>query len=107
MYYIYVIGPDEPPVKIGITGDYEQRLKSLQTGHSQKLHIHYLEEVEIGLARLYEGIIHKNLKLQQTHGEWFNIPIEDAINEIKWCSIRYGNETNIANKLKMGVIKRY
>ena len=103
-YFIYVIGPKDPPIKIGITGDCEQRLKSLQTGHSQKLYIHYREPVDKKIAKLYEGIIHKNLKHNQTHGEWFDIPIEDAINEIKWCLIRYENEENLIFKKKSGLI---
>lgn len=103
-YFIYVIGPKEPPIKIGITGDCEQRLKSLQTGHSQRLHIHYKEQVDKKIAKLYEGIIHQNLKHKQTHGEWFDISIEDAINEIKWCLIRYENEENIVYKKKAGLL---
>ena len=103
-YYIYVIGPKEPPIKIGITGNCEQRLKSLQTGHSQRLFIHHRELVDRKNAKLYEGIIHKNLKHNQTHGEWFNISIDDAINEIKWCFIRYENEQNLAYKKRAGLI---
>lgn len=105
--YIYVIGPDQPPVKIGVTTDSNIRLKAIQTGNSQKLHIHYMEEVNSEHAYLYEKIIHRNLKLNNTHGEWFDIPIQDAIDEIKWCLIRYENETNLANKIKNGSIKRY
>lgn len=105
--YIYVIGPDKPPIKIGVTTDLDIRLKAIQTGNSQKLQVHYIEEVDPNHAYLYEKIIHKNLKLQNTHGEWFDISIEDAINEIKWCLIRYENEINLANKIKHGSIKRY
>ena len=91
-HYVYVIGPKEPPIKIGISKNCSKRLKSLQTGHSQKLLLHYSEIVDPKLARVFERIIHKNLNLQKTHGEWFNIPIEDAISEVKWAIMRYSNE---------------
>ena len=101
-HFVYVIGPKEPPIKIGISKDCSKRLKSLQTGHSQKLLIHYTEPVSPELARVFERIIHKNLYLQKTHGEWFNLPIEDAINEVKWAIIRYSDEPNLRQRFKNG-----
>lgn len=91
-HFVYVIGPAEPPIKIGISKNCDKRLKSLQTGHSQKLLLHYSEPVDPKLARVFERIVHKNLSLQKTQGEWFNIPIEDAINEVKWAIMRYSDE---------------
>jgi len=104
-YFIYVIGPKEPPIKIGITGDINQRLRSLQTGHSSKLFVHHQEEItDSKTAKLFEGIIHKNLKHLQTHGEWFNLSIEDAINHVKWCIIRYENEPNLSYRKRAGLL---
>ena len=61
-HFVYVIGPAEPPIKIGISKNCEKRVKSLQTGHSQKLLLHYAEPVSPELARVFEQIIHKNLR---------------------------------------------
>jgi hypothetical protein len=104
-YYIYVIGPKEPPIKIGITGNLNQRLRSLQTGHDKELFIHHSEEVlDNKTARIFESILHKNLKYRQTYGEWFDISIQDAIEHIKWCIIRYGDDSNIHYKNKAGLL---
>ena len=99
-HFVYVIGPAEPPIKIGISKNCEKRVKSLQTGHSQKLLLHYAEPVSPELARVFEQIIHNNLRLQKTQGEWFNISVEDAINEIKWAIIRYSEEPNLKQQFK-------
>lgn len=99
-YFIYVIGPENPPIKIGITNNCNRRLKSLQTGHSQKLLIHHQESVNKELAKTFESIIHKNLKIKKTHGEWFNISVEQAINEIKYVLIRYQDEIGLKHRHK-------
>lgn len=104
-YYIYVIGPKEPPIKIGITGDLNQRLRNLQTGHGKELFIHHYETIaDSKTAKLFESIIHKNLKHLQTYGEWFDISIEDAIDHVKWCIIRYENEPNLLFKKRAGLL---
>lgn len=89
MNYIYVIGGTEKPYKIGITRNLEQRLKNLQTGHPYELKIHYKEEIPESQVRLIEQTIHKTIKHKQTHGEWFDISLEDAISEVKFAKIRY------------------
>jgi predicted GIY-YIG superfamily endonuclease len=98
--FLYVIGPLKPPIKIGITKNCEKRLMNLQTGHSEKLFIHHREPIDSGLAKTFESIIHENLRLKRTHGEWFNISIDEAINEIKWALIRYENEPGLKHRYK-------
>jgi predicted GIY-YIG superfamily endonuclease len=99
-YFIYVIGPDNPPLKIGITNNCERRLRSLQTGHCEKLKIYHQEPVDRNLAKTFESIVHHNLKLKRTHGEWFNITVEQAINEIKFVLIRYSDEIGLKDRFK-------
>ena len=89
MAYVYVIGSTEKPYKIGITGNLEQRLKNLQTGHPYELKIHYIEEIPESQVKLIEQKIHKTIKHKQTHGEWFDISLDDAISEVKFARIRY------------------
>jgi hypothetical protein len=95
MNYIYVIGGTNKPYKIGITGNLEQRLKNLQTGHPYELKIHYIEEIPESQVRLLEQTIHKTIKYRKTHGEWFDIELEDAIAEVKHARIRYLKDENI------------
>lgn len=89
MAYVYVIGGTEKPYKIGITNNPERRLKNLQTGHPFELKIHHIEQIPESQVRLIEQTIHKTIKHKQTHGEWFDISLEDAISEVKFARIRY------------------
>jgi hypothetical protein len=88
MKYIYVIASStNGPSKIGISEKPSKRLKQLQTGHAEKLFLYHSEAVEN--ARLYEGLFHKNLNHKRTHGEWFDLNVEDAIAHIQFTLIEY------------------
>lgn len=104
-HYIYVISSKQSPVKIGITHDCQRRLKSLQTGHSEKLQVHHQEPVDKSKARILEHIIHKQLRLKRSHGEWFNITVEEAIKEIQYCIIRYIEDPLLEYKYRNNLIR--
>lgn len=89
MSFIYVIGGKHKPYKIGITNNPNRRLKNLQTGHPNKLSIHYTEEIPDSCVKLLEKLIHKNVGRYKTHGEWFDIELNEAIAEVKFARIRY------------------
>ena len=95
MSYLYVIGGNVKPYKIGITTNPERRLKNLQTGHPHKLRIHYKEEIPDNQVRLLEQTIHRVIKHRQTHGEWFDIDLDQAISEVKYARIRYLKDEDI------------
>lgn len=42
-FFVYAIGPENGPVKIGFTNDLKKRLKAIQTGNPQKVEIFYSE----------------------------------------------------------------
>jgi len=90
--YIYIIGCDRPPYKVGISKYPEKRLKQLQTGHPRKLYIHSLTETDSLKTREIESIIHKTLKFQNTNGEWFDVDLDDLMAEINFAMIRYYND---------------
>ena len=92
MSYIYVIGGTDKPYKIGISNDPKRRLKDLQTGHPNKLKIHYKEKVPTDQVRLIEQTIHKTINHRRTHGEWFDLELDQAIAEVKFARIRYVKE---------------
>lgn len=104
-YYIYIISSKNSPVKIGITHDCEERLRNLQTGHSEKLTIHHRELVDKNKARILEQIIHKQLNYKRTHGEWFDISIDDAIKQVQWCLIRFEDDPLLEYKFKNNLIR--
>lgn len=98
--YIYIIGSDNPPYKVGISKDPQKRLKSLQTGHPQKLRIHLLKETDSAKTKLLESAIHHNMKLYRTNGEWFNLPLEKIHSEIEFALIRYEDDPLLSMRVK-------
>lgn len=94
--FIYIIGSNEAsaigPYKIGFSKNPETRLRSLQTGNSDKLKVLYTENIDKTRVRFIESQIHTNLKHRQIKGEWFNISLESAILEVKYANIRYSHE---------------
>jgi|HigsolmetaGSP12D_1036236.scaffolds.fasta_scaffold01876_5 T5orf172 domain. len=98
--YIYVIASrEEGPVKIGYSDDPSRRLKQLQTGHPETLRIFYQEEIGYGRrkASLLERIIHKQNVHKRLKGEWYDLTVENAILEVQYAIIRFGEDGNLYN----------
>jgi hypothetical protein len=90
--FIYVISAHEQgPCKIGFAKDCEKRLRQLQTGHPDRLHIRYREEFAPEQVRGIEKIIHETVRLQRQRGEWFSLSVADAILEVQFARIRHGD----------------
>jgi hypothetical protein len=102
--YIYVIGGDEPPFKVGISKDPTKRLKNLQTGHPYPIRIHSLTETCVTKTKLLETVIHRNLKHLRTSGEWFDVPVKDLILEVQYVIMRYGEDPILKTLLKHKII---
>lgn len=82
MIYFIQAGPSGP-IKIGFSRDVHARLRGLQEGHYEELHIVATVEGGMGLER----VLHRQLKGEECHraGEWFdltNADISDIIREI-------------------------
>lgn len=90
--FIYVIGPKEGPQKIGLSGDVEKRLSTLQTGSPVDLMIHHKEPVETKQVRKLEKKIHRELNHKRIKGEWFDYSPEDAKAFVIFFVIRYGED---------------
>lgn len=90
--YVYIIASNSNgPVKIGHSKDPQKRLKQLQTGHSDKLSLYHMEEFDgLEKAKLFEKIIHKNINYQNRSGEWFNLTVDKAKNQLIHAVIYYG-----------------
>lgn len=87
--YIYVIGTDKKPYKIGFSNNPKRRLKDLQTGHPNQLTIHYIEAIPKDQVKSIEKSIHEVLRPHREKGEWFNLELHEAIAEVKFARIRY------------------
>ncbi len=90
--YLYVIGPNEGPQKIGLSENVQRRLKNLQTGHPHKLHIHHFEEVPRKQVRAIEKRIHTELNYKKLKGEWFDITKQEAIEFLIYFNILLNEE---------------
>lgn len=75
--YVYLIQAGtkkNSPVKIGMTNNYESRIKTLQTGNHQVLRFLAVIKCESrSHARRVESTLHHILKSQNILGEWFKI----------------------------------
>lgn len=89
MSYIYIIGSNSSPYKIGFSKEPQKRLKSLQTGHPFKLSLLYTKEVSDQEVKNIEKQIHRVIGYKKSNGEWFNISLEEAISEVNFAVIRY------------------
>lgn len=69
--YVYVIGAEGQPVKIGIALDPEKRLKAIQNGFPHRLRIYAQVEAFGGLAPRVEREAHRMLADHRMNGEWF------------------------------------
>lgn len=98
--YIYIIGADQPPYKVGISKDPQRRLKNLQTGHPQKLRIHDLKETNAEKTKLLESAIHYHLKHHRTHGEWFNMSLENIMLEVEYALMRYEEDPILRTRVR-------
>lgn len=101
---IYIIGPVQGPFKIGYAADARSRLSNLQVGQAVELLIHYEEKVESGRAKIIEKLIHRQLGHNRIRGEWFDIPLADAIAEVKYAVIRWEGEDALPFKFKHRLI---
>jgi hypothetical protein len=88
---MYVIGSSEDgPCKLGISVNPDRRLTQLQTGHAARLHLYHQEPVPAPKARLYEQLLHRDVGYERAVGEWFNLTVEEAIAQIQFTLIHYG-----------------
>ena len=76
--FIYAIGTTESRQKIGYSGNPEERLKTLQTGNPETLHLHYQFEIDEEIAEKYERFIHREYNHKRVKGEWFNMTPEEV-----------------------------
>lgn len=97
---IYIIGPEGGPYKIGYAADPKSRLSNLQVGQAVEIKLHYSEETDTEKAKVIEKIIHKTLAHKRVRGEWFNIPLDEAIGEVKYAFIRWEEEPSLSFRFK-------
>lgn len=78
------------PVKLGISKAPERRVRQLQTGHAQRLHLFHTEPVAAASARMLEGLLHKSYNHVRLSGEWFDMTADEAIASVRFILIEHG-----------------
>jgi len=106
MLYVYAIGDEQNNVKVGISKNPKQRLRSIQTGHPYKLHILFTEEFDCSRKHILriERKLHFELSTQykKEKGEWFYISptqLESLKKHIIFFRIRYEDESTVGHAL--------
>lgn len=91
--FVYVIASsEEGPVKIGFSKDVSKRLRQLQTGHAEKLHVFHKRALDKKHALIVEKAVHDTLKHSRRQGEWFALDVENAILEVDFAVITFASE---------------
>lgn len=77
--FVYAIGSEDGPVKVGITSNLLSRLRSLQNGSASKLDLIWVFTAHRRQEALdLERWFHENHVGCRLEGEWFNITAEEA-----------------------------
>lgn len=102
--FIYVICESLDPTssKIGISKNPDRRVRQLQTGHPLPLVVFHREEIADEKVRGLERLIHRLLAHHRMKGEWFALPPEAAVQEVRHALIRYGDEEDVQLRLNGG-----
>jgi Meiotically up-regulated gene 113 len=93
--YLYILGSDKPPYKVGISRDPLRRLRAIQTGHPESLKIHHLISTKVEKTKSLEKAIHRNLRHLSHRGEWFHLELGKLILELDYVMIRYGDDPTL------------
>jgi len=80
-HYLYVIGTDDGPTKIGSSNSPEPRLRAFQR-EGRKASLAGVWPVERKMVLAVERYVHWQLRERHIRGEWFNVTREAAAQEI-------------------------
>lgn len=84
--YLYLITSESGLVKIGTSKSPEERLRTLQTGSPEKLHLSFLIELpDPKAAYQLESQLHLYYAFYRKDGEWYRISASSIIKDIEYC----------------------
>lgn len=88
LMYIYAIGTEHRQ-KIGFSKDPAARLRHLQTGNAEELHLHGSIEVPENRVKLLERFLHKDMNYRRVKGEWFNLTKAEVVEYLSFAEITW------------------
>jgi hypothetical protein len=80
--YVYVIGSQSGPCKVGYSVDTERRLKDIQRPKTQRIQIFGKWPLGHATALAVERYAHWLLRDKQISGEWFDVTAEEAADAV-------------------------
>lgn len=84
MVFIYIIGPEGGPYKIGISGNVNERIEAIQATSPVKVFLFSARRLDSRFDAVgFERQVHSSLKEHRLHNEWFNCGLETAKNAIR------------------------
>ena len=86
--YVYVVGPEIGPKKIGIAKNVRSRLSQYKTHNTQNVKLLFSINCPKDKAKRIEKSVHQALKERRVHGEWFNVSVEEAKAAIRDAAAR-------------------
>lgn len=89
--FIYLIGPDEGPQKIGHSMVPSRRLKQFQASHDGPLYLLGQWPVGKAIGLAVERYVHWKLRERHYRGEWFSVSREEAVAAIEAGISEAGN----------------
>ena len=87
--YLYCIANSSGECKFGFSGEPLKRLRALQTGSSETLHLIETVCVPEDRVREFERILHKEFAHLRVRGEWFRCTGEEGAAYLTWFGIHY------------------
>lgn len=85
--YVYLIGPDDGPYKIGHCTNISMRLTSLQCGNWQELKVQHSITVPMFTAVSAERVMHTRFKDHRIRGEWFDAKLDTLVRQLNAVAI--------------------
>ncbi|MGW9238031.1 GIY-YIG nuclease family protein [[Kitasatospora] papulosa] len=94
--WVYAVSSDDDPkvIKIGVAGDIERRIKTLQTGAASRIVLRWSAR---GGLRL-ESHLHEKFRRRRMSGEWFDFRrVSNPVKVIEAAAEQYGLENTGAS----------
>lgn len=105
---VYVISTEAGHCKIGYSTDPELRLATLQTASPVKMKLEYTFITTLD-PRILEAEAHRILDKHRLSGEWFDAPVDHAIEAVNQASANLGRPIGVltdSGSLLSGVVPR-
>lgn len=87
--YVYLLKTPENIYKIGVAKDVDKRIKSLQTGCSDKIEL--VDKFLSNYPFKIESTLHRKYYDLKVNGEWYYLTNENVSNFQKDCKLMEGN----------------